>query len=123
MTQYAEERRKQRSTDPLVALHYQLSQTRSRSSVEAIVLADASGVVVAGAGAWAVCEELAAYAPLFEQDEVPTRVASLRGDCDVRHVQANGQPMLLCAMGKQAARSEAAEAASAGVARILETTL
>ena len=72
MTSFAqvpEERRKQRSTDPLVALHYQLAQSKTRSSVEAIVLADPSGVVVAGAGSWVVCEELAAYAPLFSQGQ------------------------------------------------------
>jgi hypothetical protein len=117
------ERRKQRSADPLVALHYQLAHTRTRSAVDAIVLTDETGVVVAGAGAWVVCEELAAYAPLFTQEEVPARVASLRADCEVRQVTANGQPMLLCAMGKQTARAEAASDASAGVTRILETTV
>jgi hypothetical protein len=118
-----QDRRKQRSTDPLVALHYQLAQTKSHSSVDAIVLADASGVVVAGAGSWVVCEELAAYAPLFEHDDVPARVATLRAECEVRPMMANGQPMLLCAMGKSSARTKAAEHASQGVARILETSL
>ena len=121
MTVPPEDRRKQRSTDPLVALHYQLSQTRSRSAIDAIVLADPSGVVVAGAGAWVVCEELAAYAPLFEQDEVPERLAALRSDCDVRHLTAGGQAMLLCTMGKRAARAQAGAAASEGVTRILES--
>lgn len=117
-----QERRKQRSTDPLVALHYQLAQSRSQSAVEAIVLADTSGVVVAGAGSWVICEELAAYAPLFSQrdEDLPARVASLRAECEVREMTAGGQPMLLCAMGKTAARSRATEHASSGVARILE---
>jgi hypothetical protein len=121
----AEERRKQRSTDPLVALHYQLAQSKSRSSAEAIVLADTSGVVVAGAGSWVVCEELAAYAPLFSQtdSELPARVASLRAECEVREMTAGGQPMLLCAMGKSTARAQAADLASGGVVRILETSL
>jgi hypothetical protein len=125
MTSNDEERRKQRSTDPLVALHYQLAQSRSRSSAEAIVLADASGVVVAGAGSWVICEELAAYAPLFSQKDggLPARVASLRAECEVREMTAGGQPMLLCAMGKTSARSRAADYASAGVVRILEGTL
>ncbi len=123
MTPNDQDRRKQRSLDPLVALHYQLAQTKTYAAVEAIVLADASGVVVAGAGSWVICEELAAYAPLFEHDDVPARVATLRAECDVRSVKANGQPMLLCAMGKSAARAQAAEHASKGVARILETSL
>ena len=117
------ERRKQRSADPLVALHYQLAHSRSRSAVEAIVLADSAGVVVAGAGSWVVCEELAAYAPLFSQPDtgLPARVASLRADCEVREMIAGGQPVLLCAMGKSAARAQAADLASSGVVRILET--
>lgn len=118
------DRRKQRSSDPLVALHYQLAQSRSRSSVEALVLADTSGVVVAGAGSWVVCEELAAYAPLFAQDAagLPPRVATLRAECEVREMTAGGQPMLLCALGKTAARALATETASRGVVRILETS-
>jgi hypothetical protein len=118
------ERRKQRSTDPLVALHYQLAQSKSRSAVEAIVLADSAGVVVAGAGAWVVCEELAAYAPLFSHqgEELPARVASMRAECEVRAMTAGGQPMLLCAMGKSSARTRAADLASEGVVRILETS-
>jgi hypothetical protein len=120
-----QDRRRQRSEDPLVALHYQLAQSKSRSSAEAIVLADTAGVVVAGAGSWVVCEELAAYAPLFSQSDegLPARVASLRADCEVREVNAGGQPMLLCAMGKTGSRAQAADLASPGIIRILETTV
>ncbi len=119
------DRRKQRSTDPLVALHYQLAQSKSYSTAEAIVLADTSGVVVAGAGSWVICEELAAYAPLFSQAAagLPDRVASLREECEVREMTAGGQPMLLCAMGKSGARTRAADLASPGVVRILEAAL
>jgi hypothetical protein len=140
MTSIALERRKQRSTDPLVALHYQLAQSKSASAVEAIVLADPSGMVVAGAGAWVLCEELAAYAPLFLQgpanesttersrpleteNGLPDRVASLRAECEVREMTANGQPVLLCAMGRSSARTRAADLAAEGVVRILEQTL
>jgi hypothetical protein len=119
------ERRKQRSSDPLVALHYQLAHSKTRSSLEALVLADTSGVVVAGAGSWVVCEELAAYAPLFAQEDasLPPRVATLRAECEVHEMTAGGQPMLLCALGKRSARKLATEDASRGVARILETSL
>jgi hypothetical protein len=121
----AQDRRKQRSEDPLVALHYQLSQAKQQGALEAIVLADASGVVVAGAGSWVVCEELAAYAPLLAQNDndLPARVASLRAECEVRAMTAAGQPMLLCAMGKPSHRGQAADRASSGVVRILEATL
>src|ERR1700722_12760211 len=62
---HLEDRRRKRSVDPLVALHYKLAYARKNGALDAIVVADSSGVVVAGAGSWATCEELAAYAPLL----------------------------------------------------------
>jgi len=128
------ERRRRRSEDPLVALHYQLTETRSRGEIDAIVVADASGVVVAGAGSWPVCEELAAYAPLLAEGpwavmsgEVSSRVASLRKDVEVRLLSVGGQDVLLCARRqKRTAGSPAGEGmvrdldqAAAGISRIL----
>lgn len=129
------ERRRRRSADPLVALHYQLAASRARNELDAIVVADASGVVVAGAGSWPVCEELAAYAPLLADGAwagemsapVSSRVESLRREAVVRLVSIGGQEVLLCA--RQRRRSEAMEAqaeitreldrAAEGVSRIL----
>ncbi|MDB4945584.1 MAG: hypothetical protein JWP97_5118 [Labilithrix sp.] len=130
----AEDRRRRRSADPLVALHYQLSETRSRGELDAIVVADASGVVVAGAGSWPVCEELAAYAPLLAEgswgtmsDSVTSRVESLRRDVEVRLLSVGGQDVLLCARrqrrGAGALPGERVERdldqTAAGVSRIL----
>lgn len=119
-----DDRRRRRSSDPLVALHYQLSSTRARSDLDAIVVADPSGVVVAGAGSWPVCEELAAYAPLLVDgpwasmsSQVSSRVEALRPEVDVRTVSIGGQDVLLCA--RQRRRVEAIEAIEAG-ARELE---
>lgn len=131
----SDERRRRRSTDPLVALHYQLSTTRARGELDAIVIADASGVVVAGAGSWPVCEELAAYAPLLAEgawgsmtDQVSSRVDDLRDRVEVRTLVVGGQEVLLCVRRQQ--RTEGIEAkhaasgfideAAAGVSRILE---
>jgi hypothetical protein len=104
----ADDRRRRRSSDPLVALHYQLSAARSRGDLDAIVVADPSGVVVAGAGSWPVCEELAAYAPLLADGEwssmstqVSSRVEALRHEVDVRTVSIAGQDILICARHKQ----------------------
>lgn len=113
----ASDRRRRRSDDPLVALHYQLSTSRTRGELDAIVVADASGVVVAGAGSWPVCEELAAYAPLLAASP------ELRRDAVVRSVDVGGQEILLCVR----VRGEAAPAnmeheldrAAAGITRIL----
>jgi hypothetical protein len=132
----AEDRRRRRSADPLVALHYQLSETRSRGELDAIVVADASGVVVAGAGSWPVCEELAAYAPLLADgswasmtDSVTSRVETLRRDVEIRALVIGGQEVLLCARRQR--RGEGREPgegverdldqAAAGISRILES--
>jgi len=121
-----EDRRRKRSSDPLVALHYQLSHTRHEGRLEAIVVADDSGMVVAGAGAWAVCEELAAYAPLLVRGAwtepglaAASRIAELSAQVDIKPVDVDGQTMLLCARGR-AARTGAIDDAARGVARILK---
>ncbi len=121
------ERRRQRSHDPLVALHYQLAHARSEGKLEAIVVADDSGVVVAGAGAWAACEELAAYAPILVQGGWrepglgrPSRVLEVGDQVDVQPVDIGGQTVLLCGRGsKRSVTAQAMRQAAAGVARIL----
>ena len=121
--QTLEDRRRRRSADPLVALHYQLSYTRTEASLETVVLADGSGVVVAGAGAWAACEELAAYAPLLLQGGTHEqgRIAELRERVTVRAVQIDGEEVLLCALASSSddLRRAALGRAAVGVSRIL----
>jgi len=119
------DRRRKRSDDPLVALHYQLAHARSEGRVEAMVVADDAGLVVAGVGAWAACEELAAYAPLLAQGQWTepgsverTRIATLRQQVDVQPVDIEGQRILICARGGTMRRAAMARAAQ-GVARIL----
>ena len=123
---FLEDRRRKRSEDPLVALHYQLAHARSEGRLEAIVVADDAGVVVAGAGAWAVCEELAAYAPLLAQgvwtepgSSRTSRVSELRTEVDVQPLEVDGQTVLICARGGTL-RGMAMERAAVGVARILQ---
>jgi hypothetical protein len=125
-----EERRQKRSRDPLVALHYQLAHARRRGSLDAIVVADSRGVVVAGAGSWAMCEELAAYAPLLAQAEPrllqparfeevhATRIDALRTQTSIARFEIDDQELLLCARGGQGKNSDLA-ATTDGVARIL----
>ena len=112
------DRRRRRSHDPLVALHYQLSETRRQGSLDTIVVADGSGVVVAGAGSWAACEELAAFAPLIHGGSVAAfeRVT-------VRSVDVGGDRVLLCARttsaSTDASRELAMKHAALGITRIL----
>ena len=121
-----EDRRRKRSEDPLVALHYQLAHAKKEGKLDAIVVADDSGVVVEGAGSWAACEELAAYAPLLAQGvwsepgaDRPSRMAELRTEVDVQPVDVEGQTVLICARGGML-RATAMERAAGGVARILK---
>jgi hypothetical protein len=118
-----EDRRRRRSIDPLVALHYQLSHARTHGALDAIVVADASGVVVAGAGSWATCEELAAYAPLLVSggglpSAQESRVEILRGETAVVSFDVDDQEVLVCVRGGHG-RGKSLEAAASGVARIL----
>jgi hypothetical protein len=117
-----EDRRRRRSDDPLIALHYQLSHARHDGALDAIVLADTSGVVVAGAGAWAVCEELAAYAPLMAQgvafSDSTSRMAALAPEVDVVPMSVDGMDVYLCARSARE-RSTALARAAQGVSRIL----
>ncbi|WP_394820662.1 hypothetical protein [Pendulispora albinea] len=125
-----EDRRRKRSSDPLIALHYQLSHARSDASLETLVLADPSGVVVAGAGSWAACEELAAYAPLlaripsseggasFEDGSI-SRILAMRSEVEVRELTISGQNVFLAARGQGSGTTIAMDHAAQGISRIL----
>lgn len=123
-TMTAPDRRRRRSKDPLVALHYQLSHARTEASFDTVVVADRAGVVVAGAGSWAACEELAAYAPLLESGSFgeSDRIAELRDRVTVRSVDIGGDTVLLCALASRP-RSEGPVdvlgRTAAGISRIL----
>jgi hypothetical protein len=120
------ERRRRRSDDPITALHYQLSHTRGAAGLEAVVLVDDSGCLVAGAGAWPLCEELAAFAPLLVDRRavgnavVGTRLAALESEVFVRPLSLDGGSALLCGRGGgDGARADLIAQALDGCRRIL----
>jgi hypothetical protein len=119
------ERRRRRSDDPITALHYQLSFARAEAQLEAVVLVDESGCLIAGAGAWPVCEELAAYAPLLAHPSAvgnPTlgsRVAALSAEVEVRSMSIDGAEVLICGRGGSLRRGEMMHRAADGCRRIL----
>jgi hypothetical protein len=96
-----------------------------RLALQAVVLVDDSGCLVAGAGAWPVCEELAAYAPLFDQPAhrvralVSMRIADLSKQAVSVPLEIDGQRVLLCGRGGTAGRSDVLSRAAEGVRRIL----
>jgi hypothetical protein len=120
------ERRTRRSDDTITALHYQLASMRRQGELEALVLVDDSGCLVAGAGAWPTCEELAAYAPLLARPSevrsqvVGSRVAALHRDVLVQPLRVDGVEVLLCGRGGSADRARVVDRAAAGCRRILE---
>ena len=120
------ERRNRRSDDTITALHYQLAAMRLQGELEALVLVDDSGCLVAGAGAWPTCEELAAYAPLLAHPTevrsraVGSRVAALHSDVLVQSLSVDGVEVLLCGRGGSAERARVVDRAAAGCRRILE---
>jgi len=114
------ERRVRRSDDPMTALHYQLAFARKEADLEAIVLADSSGCLVAGAGSWPVCEELAAYAPLIANGVVQndaSRVATVAENAEAHTFSIGGADVILCARG--GAQNELLLRVAAGCRRIL----
>jgi hypothetical protein len=119
------DRRRRRSDDPITALHYQLSHTRSQGRLDAVVLVDDTGCLVAGAGAWPLCEELAAYAPLLAdrraviREAVGTRLAAIEPDVFVRTVSFDGYGALLCGRGGGGVPADLIARAADGCRRIL----
>lgn len=119
-----QERRQRRSEDPLVALHFQLSHVRHEASLDTVVVADGAGLVVAGSGSWAACEELAAFAPLIAQGEPigSYRTESMRKRVKVRTVDVGGERLLLCTRANEELNvtDEAAlQRTAKGISRIL----
>lgn len=91
-----------------------LQSARELSGVEALALADATGVLVAGAGAFQLCEEVAAQAPLHPS--CPER-ATL--EVTVRALDVEGQHVLLCGVGSTTAVRRGLDHAAEGTRRIL----
>jgi hypothetical protein len=132
------ERRAARRANTLSALDELLDAVRRNSDFRALAVADSAGVLVAGSGAFAECEELAAWAPLAARqaanddpwksqkgddpwksqkgDTVPTRLDVVARKMLVRRLTIDGIEVLLCGHGGQ---SDALRRAAVGCARIL----
>ena len=121
----APDRRRRRSEDPITALHYQLAFTRALGSFDAVVLVDDSGCLVAGAGAWPACEELAAFAPLLAHRSMimngalGSRIAELGAEVEVHTLDIDGCEAVLCGRGGGAGKTASIAKAADGCRRIL----
>jgi hypothetical protein len=115
------ERRQNRSSDALTALSRLLDATRRVAGLEALAVADDTGCLVAGAGPFRLCEELAAHAAVISlqpaNDVTPTRLDVLARRTEVRRLALDGIEVLLCGQGPSPCA--ALDRAAAGVQRIL----
>jgi hypothetical protein len=88
--------------------------------LEALAVADETGLLVAGAGLWQTCERLASIAPLVgANDTVPTRIDVLARRSEVRRLSIDGIQVLLCGQGDESDRDLGLKHAADGCARIL----
>ena len=116
-----QERRQQRTNERDAALRYQLEHSRARGGLEALVLADQQGMVVASAGAAEVCEELGAIAPLMTRSVMGMPLPPLLrgGEVVVRPLRLYGQDLYLACIGGGVARDVLMSNSVTGVQRIL----
>jgi hypothetical protein len=96
------DRRRVRSEETQRALNLQLAHVCAQANMEALVLADESGLVLAGAGDPELCDELGAYAPLITRSDRHTRVEGPLADrpMAIRHVRHEGQQLFLVSCGE-----------------------
>ena len=92
-----------------------------RGGLEALVLADDQGLVVAAAGEEGVCEELGAIAPLMSRVVMGMALPPLLrgGEVVVRPMRLYGQDLFLACMGGGVARDALLSNSVTGVQRIL----
>jgi hypothetical protein len=111
------DRRRHRTDDPAEALRLQLDAVRRRAALDALVLADGDGLVIAHAGDRDGCAALAAAAPLVGRASGPR--ALVPADAGRRDVRAAGATLHLVGTGGRLGRDAALADAARGVARIL----
>ncbi len=119
------ERRGESREETLSALGALLDGVRRDGAFEAVAVADGAGILVAGAGAYRACEEIAAVSPLVARagaanDTVPNRLDLIARKMEVRRLRIDGIEVLLSGRGGDAG---ALSRAAAGCARILQSRL
>lgn len=115
-----EDRRACRSNEDGTALRYQLESTLKRGRMEAVALADTSGILLAWAGEQPVCAEIGALAPLVARG-APARVGAEidAEEMSVRAIDCFGQSLFLASIGGGVARDALLAHSARGIQRIL----
>jgi hypothetical protein len=94
--------RQSRSENTLVALTRLLEAVRRSAELEAVAIGDDAGLLVAGAGAAELCDELAAIAPLGNSaanDTGPTGWDVLSRRSEVRRLAIDGVEVFISGRG------------------------
>jgi hypothetical protein len=102
---FMRERRHRRSTEVTQALRYQLEACREAGALEAVLIADDSGLCMAFAGPREVCDEVAAELPILAARgdgwEWTARLASAPVVV-VRSLVVDAARMFVCGVGTRA---------------------
>jgi hypothetical protein len=96
-----QDRRQARSENTQVALTRLLEAARNSAALEALALGDELGLLVAGAGAAELCDELAAVAPLFGSPNLclAGHESVLGRGTEVRRLAVDGCQMFISGRG------------------------
>ena len=117
------ERRRDRTEETLAALTRLLEAARRRNGLEALSVADSSGLLLAGAGPAQLCEELAAWSPLVarpaDNDTAPSCLDALERRTGRRRLSVDGIEVVVTTAGDIAPPSRELDAVAAGLRRIL----
>jgi hypothetical protein len=120
----AHERRRHRTQDAIEALTRLLEAARVRSGLDALAVTDGTGLLLAGAGASRLCDELAAWAPVVARDAandtVPSCLDAFEGRTRLRRLRVDGVEIVVATLGQAREHADASlESVSAGCRRIL----
>lgn len=115
------ERRRKRSSYKALALQYWLSSVARQNRIVALVIADTSGMLVAGSLKGPEAEELAALAPLLAREDENGNTITMRHRLPMAIAEAeiDGATYYLCAVGKSNGCDHGLGQATRGINRIL----
>jgi hypothetical protein len=113
------ERRRKRSSYLSLALQYWLVSVAKRRQLEALVLADSTGLLVAASTRKEVAEEIAALAPLLDEKKYETVAGREHLPIAIRKMPIADGALLLCALGQDDKTRDSLRQAVDGIKRIL----
>jgi hypothetical protein len=119
-----QERRRRRTNDVMEALHLQLDACREDAELEAMVVADDLGMLLASSGMPSMCYEVAARLPILARkagDFSGVLLGASGGvPVGVKRIKLGDSELIACALGGQQDRhGEQLRRAEQGVKRIL----